>query len=354
VSTLKSSSITTSSSNLAAQSTNNLSKPSYRSNERPLRERVVHFLGLKPYSRSELLLKLSKDGITDKEKESLDSLIQSVGILNAKSQQYELQNEILLGELKDDWAYYSSAEKQLAKRAISNAKSVKSLGSKQSAFVPFNSIQRESPAPPQIAQSSTLLEDFGLSTKPKDTTKSKKISPKLNNETPFRPIGSTSSSSTSSSVSSSSSSLKTSPKILSSTQSNLRVASTTPPAQQAPLQQIINVSPPLKQQQQSLTRKQDLNETTVKQQNNRHSKENAHKDESKLNAELNIFYKKYSKITNDEQRSNYKKDFEALYDEYFELHNYIDSINAIFIKYQQEIQNLTKNSEDYEVSLTVI
>lgn len=44
--------------------------------ERPLKERVIHLLVLRPYKRSELLLRLQKDGLTDGD--GLDAVLAEV------------------------------------------------------------------------------------------------------------------------------------------------------------------------------------------------------------------------------------------------------------------------------------
>lgn len=46
--------------------------------ERPLKERLIHLLVLRPYKRSELLLRLQKDGLMDRELGSLDSELTEV------------------------------------------------------------------------------------------------------------------------------------------------------------------------------------------------------------------------------------------------------------------------------------
>lgn len=45
---------------------------------RPIRERLVHLLALKPYRKSELLVRLTKDGLSPQDKDTLDSLLQQV------------------------------------------------------------------------------------------------------------------------------------------------------------------------------------------------------------------------------------------------------------------------------------
>lgn len=49
--------------------------------ERPLKERLIHLLVLRPYKRSELLLRLQKDGLTDRDGGGLDAVLKEVLIL---------------------------------------------------------------------------------------------------------------------------------------------------------------------------------------------------------------------------------------------------------------------------------
>lgn len=44
----------------------------------PLRDRVIHLLVLRPYKRSELVLRLRRDGVTDREGEGLEPVLQQV------------------------------------------------------------------------------------------------------------------------------------------------------------------------------------------------------------------------------------------------------------------------------------
>jgi hypothetical protein len=89
-------------------------RPPYH--DKSLRERVVHLLGLKSYSKPELFLRLNKGmPLNDKEKEGLESIIQSVAVYNSKSSQYDLTTEILLNEVKEDWPQYNPFEKKFSK-----------------------------------------------------------------------------------------------------------------------------------------------------------------------------------------------------------------------------------------------
>lgn len=55
-----------------------ISSSQKKSPPRPLRERLVHLLALKPYRKPELLVRLTKEGLSPQDKETLDSLLQQV------------------------------------------------------------------------------------------------------------------------------------------------------------------------------------------------------------------------------------------------------------------------------------
>lgn len=79
-------------------------------------------MAVKPYNRAEILLKLHKDSLNERDKDNLDSILQSVAILNPKNNSYELSNEVILNEVKDDWQFYSQTEKAHVTRVINKAK----------------------------------------------------------------------------------------------------------------------------------------------------------------------------------------------------------------------------------------
>ncbi|XP_063356027.1 RNA polymerase II elongation factor ELL-like [Pelmatolapia mariae] len=85
--------------------------------EKPLRERVMHLLALRPYRRPELILRLQKDGLTAGDKNMLDSVLMEVAQLNSRDSTYVLKDS-LYKELQKDWPGYSSGDQQLLKRIL--------------------------------------------------------------------------------------------------------------------------------------------------------------------------------------------------------------------------------------------
>uniref|UniRef100_A0A673IM14 RNA polymerase II elongation factor ELL-like n=1 Tax=Sinocyclocheilus rhinocerous TaxID=307959 RepID=A0A673IM14_9TELE len=84
---------------------------------RPLRERLVHLLALKPYRKPELLVRLTKDGLSPQDKETLDSLLQQVANLNSKDSTFTLK-DCLFKEVQKDWPGYTEVDQQILKRIL--------------------------------------------------------------------------------------------------------------------------------------------------------------------------------------------------------------------------------------------
>uniref|UniRef100_A0A3Q0SD04 Elongation factor RNA polymerase II n=1 Tax=Amphilophus citrinellus TaxID=61819 RepID=A0A3Q0SD04_AMPCI len=84
---------------------------------RPLRERLIHLLALKPYKKPELILRLQKDGLSQLDKDSLDSYLQQVANLNGRENTFTLK-DFLYKEIQKDWPGYTEGDQQLLKRIL--------------------------------------------------------------------------------------------------------------------------------------------------------------------------------------------------------------------------------------------
>ncbi|XP_037530705.1 RNA polymerase II elongation factor ELL [Nematolebias whitei] len=84
---------------------------------RPLRERLIHVLALKPYKKPELILRLQKDGLSLTDKDSLDSHLQQVANLNGKENTFTLK-DFMYKEIQTDWPGYTEGDQQLLKRIL--------------------------------------------------------------------------------------------------------------------------------------------------------------------------------------------------------------------------------------------
>ncbi|XP_007233324.3 RNA polymerase II elongation factor ELL [Astyanax mexicanus] len=84
---------------------------------RPMRERLVHLLALKPYRKPELLVRLTKDGLSSQDKDMLDSLLQQVANLNSKDNTFTLK-DCLFKDVQKDWPGYTEVDQQILKRIL--------------------------------------------------------------------------------------------------------------------------------------------------------------------------------------------------------------------------------------------
>ncbi|XP_069018657.1 RNA polymerase II elongation factor ELL [Embiotoca jacksoni] len=84
---------------------------------RPLRDRIIHLLALKPYRKPELLLWLERERATPKDKADLTSVLDEVGKLNPKDHSFSLKDE-LYRHVQKDWPAYLEEEKQLVHRLL--------------------------------------------------------------------------------------------------------------------------------------------------------------------------------------------------------------------------------------------
>ncbi|XP_076304898.1 RNA polymerase II elongation factor ELL-like isoform X2 [Tachypleus tridentatus] len=77
------------------------------------RERIIHLLAVRPYKKPELLTRLMKDGIKDKDKKSLSAILSQVAVL--KDNSFSLVRHVW-NEVQDDWPFYTPQERELMKR----------------------------------------------------------------------------------------------------------------------------------------------------------------------------------------------------------------------------------------------
>uniref|UniRef100_A0A4W3JFH9 Elongation factor for RNA polymerase II 2 n=1 Tax=Callorhinchus milii TaxID=7868 RepID=A0A4W3JFH9_CALMI len=80
--------------------------------QRSYRERVIHLLVLKPFKKPELLARLQKDGVSQKDKNSLGPILQQVANINPKDNSYTVK-DFVYKEVQRDWPGYSEDDRQL-------------------------------------------------------------------------------------------------------------------------------------------------------------------------------------------------------------------------------------------------
>ncbi|PVD20075.1 hypothetical protein C0Q70_20569 [Pomacea canaliculata] len=129
---------------------NGASKPSSHSSKQtsgvlsmPYRDRIIHILALRPYKKPELLARLMKDGIREKDKNSLGPILQQVGSMN-KDNSYSLARHAWQ-DVRVDWAHYTEEERELVKKNLHRHESRMSI----SPSISPAARTPDSPSPPQ-------------------------------------------------------------------------------------------------------------------------------------------------------------------------------------------------------------
>ncbi|XP_068034713.1 RNA polymerase II elongation factor ELL2-like isoform X2 [Anomalospiza imberbis] len=79
--------------------------------QRPIRDRVIHLLALKNYKKSELLACLEREGVVEKDKESLGKILQEVASLDANENSFSLK-EHFFKDIQVDWPGYSERDRK--------------------------------------------------------------------------------------------------------------------------------------------------------------------------------------------------------------------------------------------------
>uniref|UniRef100_A0A4W6FJ60 OCEL domain-containing protein n=1 Tax=Lates calcarifer TaxID=8187 RepID=A0A4W6FJ60_LATCA len=85
--------------------------------QKPLRERIIHLLALKPYRKPELLLWLERERAGPKDKAELNPVLEEVAKVNPKDSSYLLRDDFYK-HVQRDWPGYSEEERQLIGRLL--------------------------------------------------------------------------------------------------------------------------------------------------------------------------------------------------------------------------------------------
>ncbi|XP_029006743.1 RNA polymerase II elongation factor ELL2 [Betta splendens] len=85
--------------------------------QRPFRDRILHLLALRSYKKLEVLARLQRDGINQKDRNSLGTTLQQVANLNPKDNTYSLK-DFIYRDVQRDWPGYSEDEKSQVDRIL--------------------------------------------------------------------------------------------------------------------------------------------------------------------------------------------------------------------------------------------
>ncbi|RZB38867.1 RNA polymerase II elongation factor ELL, partial [Asbolus verrucosus] len=99
-------------SNHVSSSRPQLNKPSVPDiARRPIKERLIHLLALRPFKKVELHDRLTKEGV--REKNGMTSILKQISFM--KDNCYHL-NRAMWNEVNEDWPFYTESERQMLKR----------------------------------------------------------------------------------------------------------------------------------------------------------------------------------------------------------------------------------------------
>ncbi|KAG7468203.1 hypothetical protein MATL_G00140370 [Megalops atlanticus] len=360
---------------------------------RPLRDRVIHLLALKPYRKPELLLWLERDRASPKDKADLGSVLEEVAKLNPKDNSFTLKDEFYK-HVQKDWPAYHEEERQLLHRLLT--RKLQPLGNGQSKSlqsnptfsktsgeppahlspvknlavkrpVPSDSLENQAQKKPRVPEqnqhpqpvSNGPLNPHGGHAAPAPVTSS------LHTKTEFQRTSNHTSESQNGflpkhKLSSSSDGQKLERAeqrpLLTSPKSPRTEPSVCTDQQLANGQHKKKKSKKHKEKERERLKDSEKNEWLEASPDLKHNQENL-KEHERANtpvtptspAELTDYLLKYSPITTTEQRQKYKEDFCAEYDEYRDLHSRIGSVTQMFVQLGSKIKTLTPGTQEYKV-----
>ncbi|XP_077373753.1 RNA polymerase II elongation factor ELL [Festucalex cinctus] len=345
---------------------------------RPLRDRLIHLLALKPYKKPELLLWLERERAGPKDKTELTLVLDEVGKLNVKDNSYCLKDE-LYRHVQRDWPAYLEEEKQLVNRLLirklqpllhgggqlksphANPPSHKSAGDSPSQVSPAKTLSAKRPLPLdasafQTPKKQRLIDHPLARQSPPDGDRDRD---KINNHFPAcanglhspHKLSVSSSSSSSSSTPPKTERAESAPKALSPKSPRVVDAASHLCTDQQLPNGLHKKKKSKKHKEKERERlKDEWMETSPDMKNNQqHLKGEKTPVEATTKEELPDYLLKYGSITAAEQRERYKDDFCSEYDEYRALHDRIGAITEMFVQLGSKINTLPPGTQEYKL-----
>ncbi|XP_063432357.1 RNA polymerase II elongation factor ELL-like isoform X1 [Mytilus trossulus] len=119
--------------------------------QKPFRERLLHLLAVRPFKKPELLVRLKRDGMKEKDKDSFGQHVTSVASLNPRDNKYYLLKH-LYADVSLDWPFYSDSDKDLVKSKLQSLSPSASPASHPSPDSPTSSIPQKRPIEPATVE----------------------------------------------------------------------------------------------------------------------------------------------------------------------------------------------------------
>uniref|UniRef100_A0A7N8Y0T6 RNA polymerase II elongation factor ELL2-like n=1 Tax=Mastacembelus armatus TaxID=205130 RepID=A0A7N8Y0T6_9TELE len=339
--------------------------------QKPLKERIIHLLALKPYRKPELLLWLERERASPKDKAELGSILEEVNnLLNPKDNSYLLKDDFYK-HVQRDWPGYSEEERQLISRLLARwvrdiisvyyttcvHTGVSSLFNMSKRPVPFDLLEklaakRQRFADQRLQQQMTV--NGLLNNKDGHDNATPTLNPSLHTTTDFQRTNNHTG--TQNDIPGGHSGFPLIHK-LSST-------SDTPVSESGEQEPKVSDHPP---QGDSECHQQMANSQHRKKKSKKHKdkererlKDNQGREWQETSPDLNdsksIAYclsphshRTYGTITSLEQRQRYQEDFCAEYDEYKDLHSRIATITHMFVQLGSKIKSLSPGTQKYKI-----
>ncbi|KAJ6646750.1 RNA polymerase II elongation factor Ell [Pseudolycoriella hygida] len=96
-----------------ANNRNSSARPTSEVSKRPIKERLIHLLAVRPYKKPELWSKISNEGVREKDKLNMSLHLRSIASM--KGNTFYL-NRHVWNDVQEDWPYYTEQDRQTLKR----------------------------------------------------------------------------------------------------------------------------------------------------------------------------------------------------------------------------------------------
>lgn len=340
---------------------------------RPIRDRLIHLLAVRPYKKPEIYAAITRDGLRGKDKNQLMNILSSIATVRDNT--YHLIRHIW-NDVQEDWPFYTEQDRQMLKRRKpqnltppGSSDGGSSVGSGQSP----SSVHPGSPpsaieAPPlSVKRPGYFNGADGLPTKRQRIAHTRKPEERCRRSespvpSPAKPTPPTkpdtyhnnnnnnySSSSSSNNYSSSSSNNHHSNSLVPGPSSLQQP----PPRQEDPNKPLLpkpNGKPPPSRW--DPTQPQMSSSSTTLSSLSSSSSVNDRNVSIALNQSPSVteypkYLSEYTTIETIEQRRRYKEDFNADYAEYRHLHSIVDEVSRKFAQLEERLRREEKGSEGW-------
>ncbi|XP_014818048.1 PREDICTED: RNA polymerase II elongation factor ELL2 [Calidris pugnax] len=338
--------------------------------QRPYRDRVIHLLALKSYKKPELLARLQRDGVNQKDKNSLGAILQQVANLSPKDNSYTLKDYVFK-EIQKEWPGYSEIDKQSLELILSRKLNTLQNATNTSHLESPETSKKDAPSNSQKRPLSSDFTDPLLSKKQRISHLASRVPLPFGGHLPGPgtqdlPVDSFSQNS-------------------GSVYEDQRQKNTSQTALGTPVPTAVQGEPPKPpgkkhplwhQKPKKVKEQEEKGESTAqdalsasKEEKGLRKEETAKLGESSCSnsgegaketftasteshsstSEQPDYFQKYIAIVSYEQRQSYEDDFDAEYDEYRHLHARMDCITRRFIKLDMERKLVSPGSKEYQM-----